>query len=310
MIMILSLVFLSSQCSALRRVNPYTINAFQESAPELLKSRKIVINLDRRLDRINHFSSFLKSSSDDQAPSRKVGFSNNWCRHSGFDGNDTNAISNLMKTGHLLEKDFDYIYRMNRTKKKFFEITPGSVGCYKSHMEAMEIIAADNTVDFGVIAEDDVAQLSPDFDQQWDLLHQPETWKDTDMIYLQSCTKGWPKIDSKHVSEREKGKTNLKTLVTGSQIWCLAMYAITTDAARRLTQEGTEMYPIKITLDGKIPRLVRWLKTKLFSPPIAQAASISELGTDIQPMDFHRNNSATSAILACEAPPATKVLKK
>merc|ERR1719265_1953502 len=144
----------------------------------------------------------------------------------------------------------------------------------------MRLIASDSNVDFGVVAGDDLDLLSPDFNANWDLLHEPATWTDTDMIYLQACGYGWDR--DLHAGYREERPSKLID-VTGQQVYCTGMYAVTRDAARRLTEKGTPLLPIKDQIDSIIPIQVPSLRAKLFSPPIAQTLGRGDpgIGSDV-----------------------------
>jgi len=117
--------------------------------------RIIVINLDRRTDRLNHTQVQLKGY--------------NWIRHSAVDAAGK-SFDELCGEGWF--GDGDWIDPILKTS-----ITPGEIGCFASHYMVWQKIVADNEP--ALILEDDINLLKPlDFDNITDSVG------DYDIVYL------------------------------------------------------------------------------------------------------------------------------
>lgn len=259
----------------LRRIDPRK-PVVQAEQPKTLTSRKIVLNLNRRTDRLGHFLTFLAAND------RVEHFTENWCRLSAYDGSNKQWIDSIIERGHLSEFGRATVERAfhGAFMGGWPVLTPGAVGSYESHMHAMKVIM-DSNVSFGIVAEDDLAEVSPDFQEMYHLLQKPETWKNTDLIYLQYDDPSWSK-------EWLRKPDTPTTLIdkSGQQVFNTGMYAISRLAATKLMGEASPLLPIEKQFDAVIPAGVRWLRVKAFSPPIAQSFSAEQNGSGIGRSDI------------------------
>jgi len=223
----------------------------------------------------------LRSFWSDAAP--HPWFRESFCRFRAVNGHDPAVMDNLMATRHFpgfnASAIQDAIHEPGSDLGVHF--STGAVALYESHLQIMRTIAADPTIDFGVIAEDDLALYSEDFRMQFDKLINDKQgaatrfWKDTDLVYLQACNLGWNRSAyndpmGERVLPREQMETYFEDVST-EIVYCTALYAVSKDAAKRLSAEDGPLLPIIKPLDWVLPYRVKGIRAKAFHPSIAQA---------------------------------------
>jgi len=265
-----------------------------------LKWRGFVINLDTAPERLQTFWA-------DAAP--HPWFRESFFRFRAVNGHDPAVMENLKATGHFpgfnASAIQDAIHRPGSDLGVHF--STGAVALYESHLQIMRMIAADPSIDFGVIAEDDLALYSDDFRMQFNKLVNDEQgaatqfWKDTDVVYLQACNLGWNRSAyfdpmGERVLPREQIETYFENVST-KIVYCTALYAVSKDAAKRLSAEDGPLLPIIKPLDWVLPYRVKGMRSKAFHPSIAQAwgADDEKGSTSIQGSSslFSKINSRT-----------------
>jgi len=241
---------------------PTASNQSVTAGPQQLSFRVVVLNLDRRRDRLLSFEHQLEQSQPWLLP--KV------CRLRAFDGH------NATETQWLEDNGFIGAQWGPETA-----LTAGMIGCYASHWQALKLIAEDKNIDFGVIAEDDLVRYSDDFEEQFSKLTKntdgeaAHFWKHVDWVSLQQDGSGWLKG-----KPREARPTQLRLRTQIEWPKNTALYAVSREAARRLTSSSRVgvasglMMPIRQELDTAIPMYLR--RMWQFDPPIAQAKQMSD----------------------------------
>jgi len=261
---------------ALGALEQPTHNEGTNTEPQF-KWQGIVISLERRRDRINHFFNRIG-----QQPVLQGKF----CRLSATDAHNETKLAGLVSNKRIkpetveLAKARDYSH--TTTNGRY--LTLGSIGVYDSHIRAMERIAKNESIDFGVIAEDDLSLFSDDFEQQFRKLvdlqgEAAAIWNSTGFLYLQSCNQGWARDTV--VEPRLSMQTVLRD-VSSSHCPCLGMYAVSRSAAKMLTALDGPLLPMESQIDETLPHKVAGLQAKAFYPSIAQTLGSVDAGSDAQ----------------------------
>jgi len=249
-----------------------------KSTNKQLRWTGIVINLDRRKQRMNYFISRISS---------QPALQGKFCRMSGTDGHIEAQMADVLRKKHIMPAAMQ-VARLRDSTRSYtngINLTLGSIGCYESHIRAMEIVAKTPEIDFGIVAEDDLSFFSPDFEQQFDKLvndsrgEATALWNSTDLIYLQSCTQGWRR--DRKVEPRLQIPTRLHD-VSHEHAYCLGMYAVSKSAAKMLSAVDGPMLPMVKQIDHVLPLGVGHIRAKAFYPSIAQVPGPDEIGTDTQ----------------------------
>lgn len=241
-----------------------------------LRYKLIVLNLDRRADRLSNFLQHLS------APLSLK----NTCRFAAIDGNDLGELNELVSAGYV---DQPTLQGANELLAKHIPtdggpLTPGGIALYASHVQAMKKIAEDTTIDFGLIAEDDLVHYSPDFESQFARLWNnsagvaDETWRNYGLIWLQHGSSTlWVK------GEKRTDGVDTELKPAPGQIWNTAMLAVSREAATKLAEQ---LIPMHNQIDSDLEAAARLagIGAAIFEPPIAQALDKNEEGgdTDIQ----------------------------
>eukprot|EP00928_Gymnodinium_smaydae_P062930 TRINITY_DN46657_c0_g1_i1.p1 TRINITY_DN46657_c0_g1~~TRINITY_DN46657_c0_g1_i1.p1 ORF type:complete len:284 (+),score=17.57 TRINITY_DN46657_c0_g1_i1:228-1079(+) len=231
-----------------------------------LSFRVYVLNLARRTDRLVEFSASLRRHEAWLWP--------HVCRVKGTDGRNRSEIQWLAENGLLV----------NRNVERLNGLTAGMIGCYASHWQVLKMIADDTSIDFGVVAEDDLIHYASDFETQFARLWNntdggaSSFWKHAEWVVLQQDGAGWRKGGT-----RESRPTLLRRRTRQEWPKNTALYAVRRDTAQRLTSSsrrreagGGPMMPIRDEFDVVLPLHLRdmWM----FEPPIAQAMHMFEAG--------------------------------
>jgi len=219
-------------------------------------------------------------------PIKKV-LQGKFCRLPATDGHNETHLADVVQKQHMEPE----VMEVARSREQLHvhtngrKLTLGSIGCYESHFRAMELIAKNGAIDFGIIAEDDLSLFSPDFELQFDKLVNDSAgeatalWHSTDIIYLQSCNQGW--FRDKVFHERHLYPTSLRD-VSHKHVACTGMYAVSRSAAKWLTAPDGPLLPIKMQIDAKLPHHVDQIRAKAFRPSIAQTLGSTKIDTDVQ----------------------------
>lgn len=236
-----------------------------------LRWRGFVINLKRRQKRMVAWN---------ERTSRFPWFREKFCRLPGVDtsGYQTDHMPDLLyKHGHL----------DNETKISNYGfggmLSSGAVGCYESHLKALKLIAEDDSIDFGVVAEDDLGYFSEDFEKEFNRIrfNSRPFWNNTDKIALQWCGNAWKNKNGITQPRKEVPFTSIAALGPLSAQKCTGLYAISRQAAKKLMAENGPLIPLRRQIDDvDIP----WLRRRQFTPPIAQTLAYFDEGgsTDVQ----------------------------
>eukprot|EP00927_Polykrikos_kofoidii_P044076 TRINITY_DN38142_c0_g2_i1.p1 TRINITY_DN38142_c0_g2~~TRINITY_DN38142_c0_g2_i1.p1 ORF type:complete len:648 (-),score=101.26 TRINITY_DN38142_c0_g2_i1:68-1963(-) len=238
--------------------------------PPGLTFRVFLVNLDRRYDRLQRFAKRLEVSGVADILSPRL------CRVPAVDGSRQDQMQRLVQEHIVEQRKMDEAQSNLRTGNVWNRITPGGIGNYASHLDALRLIANNRSLDFGVVIEDDVIFFSDDFRSRFEELWLPEhgalkVWRKADYIWLQHDGGGWPKGGFRDESLGTR-------LVDFRGTWPknLSLYAISRRAAKRLLQR---LVPIKNAIDMIVPGISsvhQWG----FLPPIAQGVLAQQDGND------------------------------
>jgi len=263
-----------------------------------LRFRTIVINLDRRADRLKRFDTeFRNGPASEMVPSL--------CRLSAVDGSSSEDMSALVHRG-LVSEGLVRGAEQGTAYGGDAKINPGTIGCYASHWEAMRLIAEDESVDFGVIAEDDLVKYSPVFWPQFSKLWDDsdgsasKLWQDAGFIYM-ACNGPCDGIDL-----QQQGLTKT-TLVDAGWPKGTSLYAISRTAAQYLVGSRAAnsdgcMSPMSTALDSFLPGSCPGIRYLRFDPPIACPLLSFEPGGDTDIQTVHLVEGNTSLIPHCNGP--------
>lgn len=280
-------------CLAILAQTPAVAALQINSAPDFVSKprgaqrrwRGIVINLDRRPERLQGFVKNMEES--------HPAFLREFCRFPAVDGSNESSMKAILASGHITEKEFSKAMKMRGIWnpswpswfpwKKGGELTPGAVALYETTLQAMRLIADDDTIDFGIVAEDDLAYYSEDFDGSFNrLVNDTEhLWDNTDTVHLQACNQGWKR--GFHAGHRPNEVTTIKN-VSQQKVPCLGLYAISRSAAKKLSAVPGPLVPMTIQIDKMIPHKLPFLRSLAFRPSIAQTLGSKDPGggTDVQ----------------------------
>jgi len=276
-----------------------------DASEPFLKWRGFVINLETEPQRLQSFWA-------DAAP--QPWFRESFCRFKALNGHDPALLEELMEKRHFPGFNDSAIQKAYHWPGSDIaaHFTEGAIALYESHLQIMRMIAADPTVDFGVIAEDDLALYSDDFKMQFNKLMDNQQgaaakfWQDTDLVYLQACNQGWNRSSyrdpmGERVLPRENMATNFED-VSKEIVYCTALYAVSKEGAKKLSAEDGPLLPIIKPLDWVLPYRVPGIRAKAFHPSIAQAwgADDEKGSTSIQKPVSLRSKLSSSPIPDCD----------
>lgn len=245
----------------------------------------IVINLDRRPDRLQRFAKALNASAPwmfargqvcrlhgrdglkllevegPQLPSlTRWSSSKSFLKNSAVRGALANALSDpiprdplkeeeLINDGWLASEASTTVHSKGTVWPK---MTAGGVGLYLSHAEAWRYVM-DKGLDFGVIFEDDAVIYSPRFANELSRIVEGRQKWEWDFLYLQLDVESWPKNrPCPYKSSRPS-----QELPTAGLIPNTGAYIVTRQGAAKLLKGA---FPAKLQLDaqlGKVPELKR-----------------------------------------------------
>jgi len=167
-----------------------------------------------------------------------------------------------------------------------------TVGLTLAHALAWQRIVAEGWP-MAIVAEDDIRYFSPEFDSELEMARRSVARQSSeerlDLLQLQSCSSeggsctpssgGWAKPDEP-MSEADalllRTKHGPTQVVAGQTCYCMGMYLITGEGARRalrasLPLQGDEQ------MDGPGMQWWKQLRTGMMGPPIAQCAQLGTL---------------------------------
>jgi len=261
----------------------HVVSAFFRPPPAK-KWEAMVINLDRRPDRLHNFTAAVRAKAPDVAK--------RLCRVRGIDGremaNASSAFDHFEKTivsrGLVSEKNLNLAMGAVKSKK-WNHLSLGAIGLYLAHAQAWARIV-DKDLDFGLVFEDDLVLYGKGFDRALRMVEKmsPSSW---DWVYLQSCKRdaarpedSWPKDGA----EPEK-KPELVRCST-DKVPCTGLYAVSRSGAKKLLRDA---FPIKEQLDLAVmdmASLTRWR----FVPPVAQVSENHTYWYDTDVQDYTMTN--------------------
>jgi GR25 family glycosyltransferase involved in LPS biosynthesis len=218
-----------------------------------LPTEILLINMESRKDRLANFTaSYNASDCKGKLPMHRipavVGKEANW-KNGLLTPAATKDLVEVVKTG----------------KRKGHEsLTVGAVGCYLSHLKALEYVVEKNQP--MVICEDD-AVLPADFYEKIKAGLLLPTPNQPMILLFQVLCNGWDKL-----------KCILKqhNFYEVYQFWSLACYYITPEAAKIVLSAAK---PLEIQLDHMISKLAIDKKINIYANPIA---TTTNFGSDIQ----------------------------
>lgn len=216
----------------------------------------LVVNLDRRLDRMTHFRhGFTWTDMARKVPLHRV---------SAVEGSSVDASKVLTEEAMKELKDF----LQTKTRRKHSQLTPGAIGCYMSHIKCWEYVAHQNRP--WIICEDD-AILPSDFGSRIEMALReiPATRKETVILFHILCN---PKLY--HELRCEKIKDNV---YRAHHFWSTACYYITPEAAREMLKKAL---PMSIQVDHAMAQWGREGVVDNFAYPVVR--TWESAGTDIQ----------------------------
>lgn len=153
-----------------RKYESFRQNSCEVPVLPLDKFDVYLINMDRNKDRLQHFiRQWMRTDM------KKKQFN----RVTGVDGKKINIGSYVSKRAYKEIKDIE----SNGYRTKHYQLTPGGVGCYLSHLKTYKMISESEN-DYGLIFEDDV-NIPKDFYVKFNniLRYVPNDWD----ILLLSC---------------------------------------------------------------------------------------------------------------------------
>lgn len=216
----------------------------------------LVVNLDRRVDRMEAFSThYSRADIVHQFPLHRM---------SAVEGKKVDWKLVLTPEARRDMEDF----LRTKTRKTHEQLTPGAIGCYLSHVKAWEWVMKKNQP--WIICEDDAA-LPRDFYSRVKkaLATVPASDKNTIILFHVICS-------SPHYEELKCDYLG-ENVYRAHKFWSTACYYITPEAARKM--HATSI-PIEIQVDAAMALWARSKVVDIFAFPCVN--TMDEAGTDIQ----------------------------
>lgn len=265
------------------------VSAFLRPLPTR-KWEAMVINLDRRPDRLQNFTSAVFEKAPEVA--KKL------CRLRGIDGRSMGNSSEgadsiekkMLSLGLVGEHNLNLAKRAVKSKK-WNHLSLGAIGLYLAHAEAWQRIV-DRDLDFGLVFEDDLVLYGKTFDRALRDIEKMSlsSW---DWVYLQSCKRdpghpedSWPKDGAEPKKMPELARCS------EIKVPCTGLYAVSRAGARKLMRDA---FPIEQQLDLAVmsmSSLARWR----FVPPVAQVSENHTFWYDTDVQDY----TITNHVMAME----------
>lgn len=223
----------------------------------------LVINLDRRPDRLKAISEDLAKSDLSAVPVSRL---------PAVDSSQTSLVH--LTTPRAREELADL--EKTRIRQYHAQLTPGALGCYMSHLAAWEFAAAS---DKPVLIFEDDASISKEVADyiQWSF-EDAQSWERAHLA--SSGGKFLPWMLTLHSWCQEGCRTQKDNFVHPSVFWSLAGYVLTPQSARALVaMKDTEFLPMDMQVDSRLSELVMEKKLKVL---VRQIIRPRNAGTDIQ----------------------------
>lgn len=222
-------------------------------------------------------------------------FKSQFCRFKAIDGQEDAELEQV-KTEKLIEPQlYQDVMQFKTYLTSGQGLSKGSVALYASHIKVLKEIVKDDSIEYGVVAEDDTVAFSPYFEE---FFHKwiPEL-NSTGFVYYQSCETGWedhtpypfwagkPHLYSSH---RDMNVPVIHQFVNDT-IYLAGLYAVTKKGAQTLLDQMTPMKE-NVQYDTALSNSMKtkkWIDTgldvKLYSPPLAQQMAMDKwYDSDVQ----------------------------
>lgn len=242
----------------------------------------MVINLDRRHDRLQHFAHAMNQSQPWLFNSGRL------CRIAGRDGKELLDSQSIHKKhlrsklpGHLSSssevprhlKDEELIDGGWLTKEavemlhskgtRWPHMTAGGAGLLLGHADAWRHVV-DMDLDYGVIFEDDLTLFSPSFQPEVSRILSGNQEEDWDWLYLQLDVPSW--LKNTECPYKKIIKSTEEPVLTGTIVPCTGAYVITRSGAEKLLASAL---PATDQLDSQLSNVPRMRRASL-NPIVAQ----------------------------------------
>lgn len=221
-----------------------------------LPSEILLINMDSRTDRLKRFQDFYNAS-DCSKHGLKIK------RISAVVGKDQD-----WKNGLLTPEATKYMEITIQTgKRKDHEsLTPGAIGCYLSHLNAIEYVVQQNKP--MIICEDDLQLPSDFYEKMKSALRYPPPEKPIILLFHVICSGSWDKLKCIKLYEN---------FYEVHRFWSTACYYITPESAKIFLDNAK---PLSVQIDAQMARLVEQKKLYIYAYPITNTDGT--FGSDIQ----------------------------
>jgi glycosyl transferase family 25 len=219
-------------------------------------SEIILINMDSRTDRLKSFQdSYTASDCSKHGLQMK--------RISAVIGKDQDWKNGLLTP----EATKDMETTIQTGKRNGHEsLTPGAIGCYLSHLKAMEYVVQQNKP--MIICEDDLVLPSNFYEKVKSALQMVPSGKPVLLLFHVICSGGWDKLKCIELQDN---------FFEVHRFWSTACYYITPEAAKIFLENSK---PLSVQIDAQMARLVEQNKLYIYAYPLAHTNM--EFGSDIQ----------------------------
>jgi GR25 family glycosyltransferase involved in LPS biosynthesis len=219
-----------------------------------LPTEILLINMDSRQDRLANFTaSYNASGCKDKLPLHRI---------SAVVGKEVDWKNGLLTPAAT--KDLEEVVKTGK-RKGHESLTVGAVGCYLSHLKALEYIIEKNQP--MLVCEDDIVLPADFYEKMKAGLLLPTPGQPILLLYHVFC-EGWEKL-----------KCTLKkdNFYEVQQFWSTACYYITPETAKIIIANAR---PLEYQIDTMMSRLTQSNKIKIYANPIATTDLAA--GSDIQ----------------------------
>jgi GR25 family glycosyltransferase involved in LPS biosynthesis len=215
----------------------------------------VLINMDSRKDRLDNFTQHYQASDCvGKLPMYRlqavVGKEIDWKSGNLLSAKGKKTLENVITKGKRESHD---------------DLSIGAVGCYLSHLKAMEYVVSKNKP--MIICEDDAVLPVDFFNRVQTALLLPVVDSDNVVILFHILCKGWDKL--KCIQKQDNFFEVYK-------FWSMASYYITPTAAK-LILEKTQ--PIEVQIDAALSEMATNGDIRIYAHSIVDAGF---MGTDIQ----------------------------
>jgi GR25 family glycosyltransferase involved in LPS biosynthesis len=219
-----------------------------------LPTEMLLINMDSRKDRLANFTaSYNASDCKDKLPMHRI---------SAVVGKEVDWKNGLLTPAAT--KDLEEVVKTGK-RKGHESLTVGAVGCYLSHLKALEYVVEKNQP--MIICEDDSVLPANFYEKMKAGILLPTPGQSILLLFHVICN-GWEKL-----------KCTLKknNFYEVQHFWSMACYYITPETAKIILANAR---PLEYQIDEIVSRLTEANKIKIYANPIVSIGN--NLGTDIQ----------------------------